>query len=160
MAYDHSPTSEKEQGDWIKCSGPWEDHRPRLTHKAIPAGPNTTGSGVDWPRRAKMEAKVTQQGFRTYGYSTTQPTGWILKYKAELVSLFGKLSLRFLVPRATALSSLVCQLVLKYSTHVDVPMNASGLRSAYQPLCMCVWNGDRVCRDGEVTAEMANGTEK
>lgn len=47
---------------------------------------------------------------------------------------------------------------LKYSTRVDEPLNVLGSLSAYQPLCMCVWNGDHVCRGGEGTAELADVT--
>lgn len=37
-------------------------------------------------------------------------------------------------------------------------MSVLRLLSAYQPLCICVGNGDHVCRDGEGTAELSDVT--
>lgn len=46
-----------------------------------------------------------------------------------------------LVPGYPSTSVLLCDVPnsrAKYSTHVDVALNVSGLPSAYQPLCACV----------------------
>lgn len=46
-----------------------------------------------------------------------------------------------LVPGCPSSSALLCSVPnsrVKYSTHVDVDFNVSGLPSAYQPLCACV----------------------